>query len=83
MELLKLPLVFEFDFEGIKYQASTDVFVDLRPIPFDVVQFQIILLGVALLGSALAGNAIRMRLQKKNRVQAKRRSKFKKKFDSS
>jgi len=85
-ELIGIDIQFEFESEGVTYQAQTMVMVDLRPIPFDLPQFQIILLGIVLLVSAIAGNFIRQRIRGNNTQSGKRRArkkKFKKKFDSS
>jgi len=86
-ELLSIPIGFVFESEGVDYTASTNVMVDLRPIPFDLPQFQIILLGVVLIVSAIAGNFIRMRIRgtkPTSRGSSRGRTKkFKKKFDSS
>ncbi len=85
-ELISIPITFIFESEGVDYTASTQVMVDLRPIPFDLPQFQIILLGVVLIVSAIAGNFIRTRIRgrgRKREVGRGRKKKFKKKFDSS
>jgi len=78
-------IVVEFRFGlGIQeYQASTEIFVDGRPIPLDIVQLQIIILFIVLIASAVFGNFIRMRLKKAPKRQARQKKKFKKKFDSS
>lgn len=78
-----LPLEFEFEKEGQVYEALTEVFVDGRPIPLDIVQLQIILLFLVLVASAVFGGFIRNRFKKKTRRSKKVKQKFKKKFDSS
>ena len=78
-----IPLEFEFEREGQVYEALTEVFVDGRPIPLDIVQLQIILLFLVLVASAVFGGFIRNRFKKKEQRTRKVKQKFKKKFDSS
>jgi len=78
-----LPVEFRFGLGDQEYLASTEVFVDGRPIPFDIVQLQIILLFMVLIASAVFGNIIRRRIGKGKKRQARVKKKFKKKFDSS
>ena len=78
-----LPLEFRFGLGDQEYVASTEVFVDGRPIPLDIVQLQIILLFMVLIASAVFGNFIRRRVKGGRRRQTRVKKKFKKKFDSS
>lgn len=82
-DLINIPVRITFEQEGVEYLAETEIFVDLRPIPLDIVQIQIIILGVVIIISALAGNAIRKRLKPETRRKKKQTKKFKKKFDRS
>jgi hypothetical protein len=78
-----LPLEFRFGLGDQEYVASTEIFVDGRPIPLDIVQLQIILLFLVLIASAVFGNFIRRRVKGGKRRQTRVKKKFKKKFDSS
>ena len=78
-----VPLEFEFERDGQVYEASTEVFVDGRPIPLDIVQLQIILLFMVLIASAVFGRFIRNRARGSTRRTKTKKKKFKKKFDSS
>jgi len=78
-----IPLEFEFQRDDQVYEASTEVFVDGRPIPLDIVQLQIILLFLVLIASAVFGRFIRNRARGSTRRTKTKKKKFKKKFDSS
>ena len=78
-----LPIEFVFGLGEQEYVASTEVFVDGRPIPLDIVQLQIILLFLVLVTSAVFGNIIRRRFKKGKSRGRTTKKKFKKKFDSS
>jgi hypothetical protein len=78
-----IPLEFEFQREDQVYEASTEVFVDGRPIPLDIVQLQIILLFLVLIASAVFGRFIRNRARGSTRRTKTKKKKFKRKFDSS
>ena len=78
-----IPIEFEFGLGEQIYEASTEIFVDGRPIPIDIVQLQIILLFIVLIASAVFGNFIRRRFQRGRGRQRVAKKKFKKKFDSS
>ena len=78
-----IPLEFEFQRDDQVYEASTEVFVDGRPIPLDIVQLQIILLFFVLIASAVFGRFIRNRARGSTRRTKTKKKKFKKKFDSS
>jgi hypothetical protein len=78
-----LPVEFRFGLGDQEYLGSTEVFVDGRPIPLDIVQLQIILLFLVLIVSAVFGNFIRNRAKGGRKRQVRVKKKFKKKFDSS
>jgi len=78
-----LPVEFRFGLGDQEYLGSTEVFVDGRPIPLDIVQLQIILLFLVLIASAVFGNFIRRRVKGGRKRQIRVKKKFKKKFDSS
>ncbi len=78
-----IPIEMEFGLGDQIYEASTEVFVDGRPIPIDIVQLQVILLFIVLIASAVFGNFIRRRFQKGRGRQRVAKKKFQKKFDSS
>ena len=78
-----LPVEFIFGLGDQDYVASTEIFVDGRPIPIDIVQLQIILLFGVLIASAVFGNFIRNKFKKSKSRSKTTKKKFKKKFDSS
>jgi hypothetical protein len=78
-ELIIIPVTFTFEFQGQEFIGQTEVILDAREIPIDIVQLQVIALGIVVIFSAFVGNAFRSRFKKKN----VRKRKIKKKFDSS
>lgn len=78
-ELIIIPVTFTFEFQDQEFIGQTEVIIDAREIPIDIVQLQVIALGIVVIFSAFVGNAFRSRFKKKN----VRKRKIKKKFDSS
>jgi len=78
-ELITIPVTFTFEFQDQEFIGETEVILDAREIPVDIVQLQIIGLGLVVLISAFVGNSLRTRFNRDN----KRRTKIKKRLTSS
>ena len=78
-ELITIPITFTLEFQGQEFIGETEVILDAREIPVDIVQLQIIGLGLVVLISAFVGNALRKRFKRSN----KRKAKIKKRLTSS